>query len=633
MDKNTIIGIVLMVLVLVGFSYFNTPSEEEIKQQKERVERQQKEAEEAKKAALAQKAKQTQVVAVDTTSIFRNAVTGDATPVVLENKEIKVSINPKGGNITRVELKNYKNYQDFNNGKQDASLLLYNDSTTETKLEYQLGGKRFFAGDYYFKPENLTKNSVDMVLADETGTRRLVYTYKLKADDSFLIDFNIHAENIKADLGEGIAITWQDTVKQQEKGWYFENRYSTLTYKDTKEGTEVLNEVGNDEETAENDVDWIAFKNQYFSSVLLSEQPMKKGVFESKEMAENSGKLKHFRATAQIPFDPSNAKGTQLQYYFGPNKYLYLRSLDADLLGEKSQDLEELVDLGWPLFKWINRFFTVYVFDWLTKLGLHMALVLLLITILLRVIVYYPNKKSYLSSAKMRVLKPKVDELNAKYPNKEDAMKKQQEMMTLYSQYGVSPMGGCLPMLIQMPIWIAMFNFVPNAFELRQQSFLWAEDLSTYDSVISWGADVWLIGDHLSLFCLLFCVTNVVYSLIMMRQQQSTMSSEQQQQMKIMQWMMLLMPVFFFFMFNKYSSGLNFYYFISLLFGALTMWYLRRSTDDAKLLAELEANYKNNKNNPEKRPTGMAARLAKLQEQQEELRQKQAEINKRKGKK
>lgn len=178
-----------------------------------------------------------------------------------------------------------------------------------------------------------------------------------------------------------------------------------------------------------------------------------------------------------------------------------------------------------------------------------------------------------------------------------------------------------------------MFNFVPNAFELRQQSFLWAEDLSTYDSVISWGSDVWLIGDHLSLFCLLFCVTNVVYSLIMMRQQQSTMSSEQQQQMKIMQWMMLLMPVFFFFMFNKYSSGLNFYYFISLLFGALTMWYLRRSTDDAKLLAELEANYKNNKNNPEKRPTGMAARLAKLQEQQEELRKKQAEINKRKEKK
>ena len=200
--------------------------------------------------------------------------------------------------------------------------------------------------------------------------------------------------------------------------------------------------------------------------------------------------------------------------------------------------------------------------------------------------------------------------------------------MQLYQQYGVSSMGGCLPMLIQMPIWIAMFNFVPNAFELRQQSFLWADDLSTYDTLVQFSTDIWGLGDHLSLFCLLFCGTNILYSWMTMRQQRESMSGEQAQQMKMMQWMMFLMPVFFFFMFNKYSSGLNYYYFISLLTSALTMWYLRRTTDDAKLLAKLEENYKANKANPARKPSGLAARLQALQEQQEELQRRQKNIGK-----
>ncbi len=233
-----------------------------------------------------------------------------------------------------------------------------------------------------------------------------------------------------------------------------------------------------------------------------------------------------------------------------------------------------------------------------------------------------------MSSAKMRVLKPKVDEIAKKYPKPEDAMRRQQETMTLYSQYGANPMGGCLPMLIQMPIWIAMFNFVPNAIELRQQGFLWADDLSTYDDIITWSTTLPFIGNHLSLFCLLFCATNILYSVMTMRQQRETMSGEQAQQMKMMQWMMYLMPVFFFFMFNKYSSGLNYYYFISLLASAVTMWYLRRSTDDAKLLAKLEANYQANKNNPNRKPSGLAARLEALQKQQEAMLE--AQKNKRK---
>ncbi len=317
---------------------------------------------------------------------------------------------------------------------------------------------------------------------------------------------------------------------------------------------------------------------------------------------------------------------------FAPNNYHLLQHTNKLSASDKDLELEDLVYLGWPLFKWINRFFIIYIFDWLSSLGLSMGIVLLLLTILVKVLVYPTTRKSYLSSAKMRVLKPKVDELNAKYPKPEDAMKKQQETMQLYSQYGVSPMGGCLPMLLQMPIWIALFNFVPNAIELRGESFLWASDLSAYDDVIRWDKPIWLIGDHLSIFCLLFCLTNIVNTWISMRQQQNSMTGEQAQQMKFMQYMMYIMPVAFFFMFNNYSSGLNYYYFLSGLTSILIMWFLRKTTDDKKLLAKLEANYQANKANPNKKMSGMAARLEALQKQQqailEEQKKKQAQNKK-----
>jgi YidC/Oxa1 family membrane protein insertase len=245
-----------------------------------------------------------------------------------------------------------------------------------------------------------------------------------------------------------------------------------------------------------------------------------------------------------------------------------------------------------------------------------MGIVLLLITLLLKAITYPLVKKSYMSSAKMRVLKPKMDEINEKYKDNDNAMMKQQEMMALYSKYGVSPMGGCLPMLIQMPIWIAMFNFVPNAIQLRGESFLWADDLSTYDDVVNWGFHIIGIGDHLSLFCILFSATNLIYTSVQMKMQ-SNMPG-QNEQMKMMKWMMYIMPLMFFFIFNDYSSGLNFYYFISLFMSAAIMWTLRKTTDDAKLLAILEANYQANKNNPKKQ-SGLAARLEALQKQADEM--------------
>ncbi|MEE1317035.1 MAG: membrane protein insertase YidC, partial [Prevotella sp.] len=256
-----------------------------------------------------------------------------------------------------------------------------------------------------------------------------------------------------------------------------------------------------------------------------------------------------------------------------------------------------------------------------------------LITLILKAITFPMVRKSYMSSAKMRVLRPKLEEATKKYDKPEDQMKKQQEMMMMYSKYGVSPMSGCLPMLIQMPIWIAMFNFVPNAIQLRGQSFLWIDDLSTYDPIIEWDTNLWLIGDHLSLTCILFCVANIVYSWFTMQQQKDQMVGQQAEQMKMMQWMMYLMPLMFFFMFNDYSAGLNFYYFISLFFSAALMFILRKTTNEEKLLAKLEAKYKENEANPNRKMSGLYGRLEEMQRRQEEMERMRQELrNKRMNK-
>lgn len=628
MDKNTIIGLVLIVLVLIGFSYYTSETQQ---QQPAVPVQQQAVAEETASGLQAQAAPAT---VADSTSLFgnhKNVATGTNEAVTLKNDNVIVEISKRGGAIANVWLCNYKSYDDFSNGK-NTPLQLYNNNKAQWGLTFDTKDETIRTQDYTFETV-AQKDSTEVTMrltARNGGTLDL--TYKLMPGDNYMMGLDISVKGLDhaiASSTKSLSINWQQKIKKQEKGYYFENQYSTLTYKLNGEGTEKLNEQGDESEKAEGPVDWIAFKNQYFSTVMIaptaefSDVNLKSHQIPEGTAGEDRGYLKDYAAEMNISFDRTGEKATQLQFYFGPNSFNLLKSMDKVKAGEKDLDLEELVYLGWPLFKWINRFFTIYVFDFLTRLGLPMGIVLLLITLLLRVIVYAPTRKSFMSSAKMRVLKPKIDELSKKYPNKEDAMRKQQEMMTLYSQYGVSPMSGCLPMLIQMPIWIAMFNFIPNAIELRQQGFLWADDLSTYDSIWDFGTSIWGIGDHLSLFCLLFCGTNLIYSYMSVRQQRESMSGEQAQQMKMMQWMMYLMPLMFFFMFNNYSSGLNYYYFISLLASALTMWYLRRTTDDKKLLAKLEANYQANKNNPNKKPGGLAARLEALQKQQEALMEAQ----------
>lgn len=620
MDKNTIVGLFLIAAVLIGFTWYNHNQEQNL---------QHPQAEQTSLPAAKQYSQQShgsvKKIATDSTDIFFAATKGEAKDITLQNAKIRVKVSTKGGSVESVELKEYKSYQDFE-AQKDKSLLLY--SSKDANLNFLLDTMDF--SNYYFEPVNVTDSTVTMRLTAQDGAT-IDIDYKL-LKDNYLLNFDVKSQGMQKHLPSSlnsIQLAWHDRVSQHEKGFYFENMYSTLTYKKHDDDTKKLSENETEEESVTESVDWIAFKNQYFSSVLMAADPMQKVNVKSQQLEENSGYLKNYSADMAASFDASGAKTTKFQFYFGPNNYRLLQSMDNFKVSEFDNDLQDLVYLGWPIVKWINRFFTLYVFDFLTKLGLPMGVVLLLITLLIRVIVYVPTRKSFLSSAKMRVLKPKVDAIAAKYPKQEDAMKRQQETMSLYSQYGVSPMGGCLPMLIQMPVLVAMFNFVPNAIELRQKSFLWADDLSTYDSIISWNTNIWGLGNHLSLFCLLFCATNLLYSIMTMKQQRETMSGEQAQQMKMMQWMMMLMPLFFFFMFNKYSAGLNYFYFISLLLGALTMWYLRKTTDDKKLLAKLEANYQANKNNPNKKPSGLAARLEALQKQQEEMLKRQQEIQQR----
>lgn len=380
----------------------------------------------------------------------------------------------------------------------------------------------------------------------------------------------------------------------------------------------------------EKPIDWVAFKNQFFSAVMISRD----GFAANSKMTsipqdKESHYLKQYEAKMKTAFDPTGRKASEFEFYYGPNDFRLLKKVEKESTFGKELLMERLVYLGWPLFRIINRWFTLYVFDWLSKV-FPMGVVLILITLLLKAITYPMVKKSYMSSAKMRVLKPKLDEATKQYDKPEDQMQKQQAMMQLYSEYGVSPLSGCLPMLIQMPIWIAMFNFVPNAIQLRGQSFLWMSDLSTYDPIIEWNTNLWLIGDHLSLTCILFVLSQLIYSYFTMQLQKDQMVGQQAEQMKMMQWMMYLMPLMFFFIFNDYSSGLNFYYFISLIFSAGIMFVLRKTTNDEKLLAILEARRAENKKNPQRKMSGMAARLQRMQQEQQEMLKKREELERKK---
>ena len=611
MNKDTLIGFVLIGIVLIGFSWWNQPSEEQIaeyQRQQDSIAAVQSDLEAKQKMAEAER-KDSFVITNQDSAIVKQ----EAKDIVLKNEKVELTLSTKGGTLTQAIILGFEDKDSAEN------LTLF--TPEDQQMNFMLAGKNenFSTQELFFTPTNVTDRTVTMTAPMQNGGS-IILDYELGED--YMLHFSLATKGMSGMFAPNyntVDINWNSRARQQEKGFMFENRYATLTYKEKDGGTDYLSETSDDNETVEEAIDWVAFKNQFFSAVLISKDDFAKNAkLTSTPQEKGSGYLKNYDAALSTVFDPSGAKASEFEMYIGPNDFRLIKDVEEQSRFGKDLDLEQLVYLGWPLFRWINRWFTLYVFDWLTGFGLNMGIVLILITMLLKAITYPMVKKSYMSSAKMRVLKPKLEEATKEYDKPEDQMKKQQAMMQLYTQYGVSPLSGCLPMLIQMPIWIAMFNFVPNAIQLRRESFLWIDDLSTYDPIIEWSTNIWMIGDHLSLTCILFCVSNILYSYMTMRQQRDQMVGQQAEQMKIMQWMMYIMPLMFFFMFNDYSAGLNFYYFVSLFFSAAIMWILRKTTNDEKLLAILEARYKENKNNPKKQST-LAARLEALQKQADEL--------------
>lgn len=641
MNKNNIIGFLLIAVVLIGFSWYNQPSAEEQRTafvQDSIAKAKHAEMEKASKAAAAKRQTNAKAkVEADSTALFYSALKGQAKKIVLKNEKVELTLNTKGATVEKAVIKGYVGHNlQVKDGSADAKdVTLFDGNDQSLKFMLEAKEANIITSDLYFTPSNVTDKSVTMTAVAGEG-KTLTLTYTLGND--YMLHMSLQANGMAGLFSPNynkMDVDWSDKARQQERGFMFENRYTTLTYHNVEGGTDHLNEGSEKiDEKIEETIDWVSFKNQFFSAIIVAKDNFEKDAFmTSIPQEKGSGYLKQFQAKMKTAFDPTGKKASEFEFYFGPNDFQILKNTEKESTFGKDLEFQKLVYLGWPIIRWINRFFTLYVFDWLSNV-FPMGIVLILITLLLKLITYPMVKKSYMSSAKMRVLKPKLEAATAQYNKPEDQMQKQQAMMAEYAKYGVSPLSGCIPMLIQMPVWVAMFNFVPNAIQLRGEKFLWMNDLSTFDPIIEWNTNIWLIGDHLSLTCILFCVANLLYSWMTMRQQRDQMVGQQAEQMKMMQWMMYLMPLMFFFMFNDYSAGLNFYYFISLFFSAAIMWTLRKTTDDEKLLAILEKRYQENKNNP-KKASGLMARMQALQEmqrkQQEEMMRKKAELNEKKN--
>ena len=619
MDRRTYFGFLFLGMALLLFFFMSRPDKQQVSKQKQYEQaidsvKMEAFAADSIVSAPVQTAEET-----DSLSPLFPALHGNEETVTLSNELVKVGISTRGGMPCRLQLNNY-------NDQQGGQIVIFNSS--EISLNFKFDGKNcnIASKDLYFEPVAVTANTVTMRL-NTNGYGHMDFKYSLQPD-GYMVNLEITAVNMSDFFStnlDRLAIDWIQNLRQQEKGFEFEQRYTTLTYnrsdiKRTKYMSMVKGARGIE---IDEQLDWVAFKNQFFSCILITADNFDANAkLASSVYEKGNGYLKKMSAKLRAPFDPTGSEPTRLQFYLGPNDYKILRKANQQAYGDKKIRLHRVIDLGWPVVREFNRFLIIPLFNLLSKWGLNMGIVLLLLTVILKVIVYPFTLKSYMSSAKMRALKPYVDEVNAKYPKPEDAMKKQQETMAVYSKYGVSPMGGCLPALIQMPFWMALFFFIPNAIDLRQQSFLWATDLTGFDDIISWNRHIWGVGTHLSIFCVLFCASNVINTVISMRQQQQ--APGQEDTMKMMRWTMYLMPVIFFFTFNNYSSGLCYYYFISALANILVMMYLRRHTDEEELRRQLEANYEANRNDPKQnRSNNMMARLEALQKEQERLRQAQ----------
>ena len=688
MDKNTLIGMLLMGVVIFGFMWLNKPSEAELAERQRQMD----------SIAAAQKAEQKRDIAagdVDTLSnaelkhlesvfrgmpadnavinndgvvlafkdgkvtgtvsvadttvtwdeviaaesknpavhnlavqavqraldvyakngLFAASLTGSEQMVTLENDSLKVELSTKGGIIARATLKGYKTWNSpqlvlFDKGDNDYSFTLSNNT------------QRFETKNFFFEPKKLNDSTVLMNLQLEGGAQwGLKYTL---VPGSYMVRMEMVQQSMSRVIPLNINLVdldWHQKISRHEFGKQFEERNSAIYYKFAGKGGDVkyTKENGNDEKEIKDKLKWVSATNQFFSTVLITDS-----VFSTAQMTSHDTKdtpdyeryLKDVNIHTLVPYSSDNPVPASFYFYLGPNRYHMLSSYDK-YSPKEDLKLTHLIPLGWKLFRWINTGVIIPIFDWLGKFMTNYGLIILVLTIIIKLVLSPLTYKSYISQAKMRILAPDIAKINEKYPNQEDALKKQQKTMELYKQAGASPFGGCLPMMLQMPILIAMFTFFPSCIELRGQSFLWANDLSAPDKIIEWSSHIPFIsnsfGNHISLFCLLMTVTNIIYTYITMK------SQNQSQSMPGMELMMYLMPLMFLVFFNNYASGLSYYYFISLLITILQTYSCRLFVTEDKVRATIAANA----NKPKKKSKWMA-RLEEAQKMQQQQQKQQA---------
>lgn len=548
---------------------------------------------------------------------FARFLTGTDSIIRMENDALKLELSAKSGSITRAELKKYDTeYTPDESQKRKDKVVIFENGSNLFDFQLPLP-QGVSSSELFFTPKVVNDSTVLMSLPISDGAYWGI-EYTLPKGENYVVGIRIVQRNM-ADVVESnnrnLGINWHQDLIRQEKGKMFEERNSALYYKFAGGSVENLSESKTDHEDRQAKIRWIGFKNQFFSTVLVSERPFNTADFQSTLLKNDPYLLKKFDAQAVVnDYDWRAEVPASFSLFIGPNLYPLLSSLDKKTVSDEDLKLTKLIPLGWSIFRWINTGIVIPIFNFLGSFISNYGIIILIMTIFIKLVLFPLTYKSYKSQAKMRILAPDIKEINEKYPGNENAMLRQQKTMALYNRAGANPMSGCLPMLLQMPILFAMFSFFPSAIELRGQSFLWAKDLAAPDAIISWSGNIPLVteyfGNHISLFCLLMTVTNIIYTRVNMQNSPG--------QMPGMKWMMYLMPVFFMVFFNNYAAGLSYYYFLSLLITIAQTYAFRfiiKEEDVRKTMAE-------NAKKPKKK-SGFMARIEEMQKQQQAMLREQ----------
>ena len=619
MDKNSAIGLTLILLIFLGFNYMNMPTEEEraeairvqdsitaVEEQNARLNETAIE-EAVESSTTIQEVETPETIAQDSAALaeykgqfgeFGDASTGEDGTVVIENDLLAITLNKKGGHPLSVQLKKYRTHDSL-------PLLLFKGDQNKFTLDFFAKNNRVSTQELYFEPSAdgfkvSGEDSKSLSMRLPAGPEQYIeYVYTLTGG-SYLVDFDINfvgMQNVIERNATTLDLHWRNDLPHQEKSLQNERDNSTIYYRFSDDEVDYISERSDEKEEIKTDLQWVAFKQQFFSSVLINKDHWEgQSDLETTRDEESLEIVKTFDARLTVPYGHREVENVALQFYYGPNQYNSLKDLDLGL--------EHMVPLGWGIFGWVNRFAVIPMFNLLKDTGLGYGIIILILTLVIKMVLMPFTYKAYMSTAKMRVLKPEIEEINAKFEGKDDAMGKQQATMALYSKAGVNPLGGCLPMLFQMPILIALFRFFPASIELRQQSFLWADDLSSYDSIYDLPFEIPFYGDHVSLFTLLMTISTIIYTRSNMSMQAGNPQMEQ------MKWMMYLMPVMMLGWFNNYASGLSYYYFLANMVTFGQNYAFKFLVDDDAIHAKLQENKKK-----PKKQSGFQKRLEDMAKQ------------------